>query len=76
MPDIDFLATQYRHHSRLRAIASIDHHCIDQQLSVYINRLPASSQYDDFVSGFMTTATITVTMDSEWMGQLDMVGNQ
>ncbi|KAI2493731.1 hypothetical protein MHU86_20801 [Fragilaria crotonensis] len=46
--DADFLATRYRQHGRLRAIVSIDHH-VDQQVSVYINGIPVTGQYDESV---------------------------
>jgi hypothetical protein len=43
--DADFLATRYRQHGRLRAIAFIEHRS-DQQVSIYINGSPITSQYD------------------------------
>lgn len=46
--DADFLATRYRQHGRLRAIASIDHR-VDQQISIYINGTPVTSQYDECI---------------------------
>jgi hypothetical protein len=46
--DADFLATRYRHHGRLRAIESVDHRD-DQQVSVYINGLLVTSQYDECI---------------------------
>lgn len=44
----DFLATRYRQHGRLRAIEMVDHQ-IDHQVSIYINRLPVTSQHDDCI---------------------------
>jgi hypothetical protein len=46
--DADFLATRYRQHGRFRAIASVDHRS-DQQISLYINGTPVTSQYDDCI---------------------------
>ena len=41
--DADFLATRYRQHDRLRAIASTDHHT-DQRVSIYINGMPVTGK--------------------------------
>ena len=46
--DADFLATRYRQHGRLRGIASIDHRS-EQQVSIYINGVPITSQYDECI---------------------------
>jgi hypothetical protein len=46
--DADFLATRYREHGRLRASAMIDHR-LDQHISIYINGLPVTSQYDECI---------------------------
>ena len=46
--DADFLATRYRQHGRLRAGAALAHR-IDQQISLYINGTPVTSQYDECI---------------------------
>ena len=46
--DADFLATRYRENGRLRAIAQIDH-CREQQVSIYINGQPVTSQFDSCI---------------------------
>jgi hypothetical protein len=46
--DADFLATRYRQHGRLRAISAIDHR-INQQISIYINGTPVTSQFDECI---------------------------
>lgn len=43
--DANFLATRYCQHGRLWAIVSIDHR-VDQQILMYINGIPVSSQDD------------------------------
>ena len=43
--DADFLATRYRHHGRLRNSERVDHRR-EQQVSLYINGTPITSQYD------------------------------
>jgi hypothetical protein len=46
--DADFLATRYRQHGRLRATQLVDHR-VDQQISIYINGIPVTSQYDECI---------------------------
>ena len=46
--DADFLATRYRQHGRLLARSSLEHR-IDQQISLYINGTPVTSQYDECI---------------------------
>ena len=43
--DADFLATRYRQHGRLRAVEYIAHRA-DQQVSIYTNGIPVTSQFD------------------------------
>ena len=46
--DADFLATRYRQHGRLRSCSSLDHRT-DQQVSIFINGTPVTSQYDECI---------------------------
>jgi hypothetical protein len=46
--DADFLATRYRQHGRLKAGFAITHRH-DQQISLYINGVPVTSQYDECI---------------------------
>ena len=46
--DADFLATRYREHGRLRASSKLDHR-FDQQISLYINGTPVTSQFDECI---------------------------
>ena len=46
--DADFQATRYREHGRLRASSKLDHR-FDQQISLYINGTPVTSQFDECI---------------------------